>query len=102
MKYNLHFLNHEADQDSMEICMGNSGPPWFESVDEKIGGTTTANSDGTIASTTGTIPSDAETTLNNDGTQKDTGPALVCFISANDDGSTNYNYGTNPAELTVL
>lgn len=100
--YNLHFLNHEDDQDSMDVCMGKFDLLTASYADEKIGGTTAVESDGDIPATTGTIPADAETTQNVDGSQKSTGPALVCFISSSASGNSNFNYATKPAEVAVL
>ena len=94
--YGLYFLNHWRDSDTMLICMGRGAGRLGPNTQKISTGSENSTSTGAIASLTGTIPSGAQAT---NGT---TGPAAVCHISENSNGTPNYTYGTNPWFFTVL
>lgn len=78
--YSLFFLDMQSWQDSMGTCMGSGSHK-----EVNIGGPTTSNGSGALASTPGTIPSNAGASTT----------ALVCWI---DSGAAN---ATNDAMITV-
>jgi hypothetical protein len=107
VEYGLFFLNHTSERDEHLACMSQNhnvdlSPDiaWEQRLNS--GTSYTADSRRDIWNANGnpiqaTVPSTAQ------GTNADTGPAAICFMSVdNDTGRTNGEVGTNPAYLTIL
>lgn len=84
-----YYLDPATLHDSMNTCMG------LLPVERTVAGPGTVSGSGT----SGSISTVTNSNFNVQGLSGDT--AWVCFISVNASGSANYNYGTNPASVSL-